>query len=56
MKTFVTSGVFLLAGTIAAFAQSKPGGGVPEIDATAGVAAVAALAAAVALLRERFKR
>ncbi|WP_171060530.1 hypothetical protein [Poseidonocella sp. HB161398] len=29
---------------------------VPEIDATAGVAAVAALGAGVAMLRERFKR
>ncbi len=29
---------------------------VPEIDAAAGVAAVAALGATVAMLRERFKR
>ena len=44
---------FTLASAGAAFAQSKP---VPEIDALAGVAAVAVVGAAVALIRERSKR
>lgn len=45
----------LAASTSAAMAVGLPNE-VPEIDAAAGVAAVAALGGAVALLRERFKR
>ena len=47
-----------LASTGAAFAQSKPvfSQPVPEIDAMAGVAAIAVVGAAVAMIRERNKR
>ncbi|WP_172330222.1 hypothetical protein [Mangrovicoccus sp. HB161399] len=48
----------LAAASIAAPALASDFGDVqvPEIDAAAGVAAVAALGATVAMLRERFKR
>lgn len=57
MKTLVL-GAIAVSVAVPAFAVSGfvvpvP---VPEIDAAAGVAAVAALIAAVAVLRERFKR
>lgn len=52
--------VILSAAVLAAIAvpalATPSGGPVPEIDAGAGVAALAALGASVALLRERFKR
>lgn len=54
MKTIIASAAILGMSTVAAFAQIKPV--VPEIDATAGVAAAAALVGVVVLLRERFKR
>ena len=54
MKTIFTAGVVLALGTVAAHAQIKPV--VPEIDAVSGVAALAAVGASIALLRERFKR
>ena len=56
MKALIASTITLLTAG-AAFAQSKPGSTpVPEIDALAGVAAVAVVGAAVALIRERSKR
>ena len=57
MQALIAS-VITLASTGAAFAQSKPifPQPVPEIDALAGVAAVAVVGAAVAIIRERSKR
>ena len=52
-----TAATFAMAGSALA-AGSKPGGPavVPEIDALSGLAAVAVVGAAVALMRERSKR
>lgn len=54
----IIASVATLASTGAAFAQSKPifAQPVPEIDAMAGLAAVAVVGAAVAMIRERSKR
>ncbi len=52
MKTLISAGVVFALGTVAAHATVQ----VPEIDAGAGVAALAALGAGIALLRERVKR
>ncbi len=53
-----TAAATLVASATGAFATGTPITPipVPEIDAAAGVAAVAALGATVAMLRERFKR
>jgi len=57
MKKFVLAAATLVATAGTALAQSKPGApAVPEIDALAGVAAIAVVGAAVALIRERSKR
>ncbi|QIE43591.1 VPEID-CTERM sorting domain-containing protein [Meridianimarinicoccus aquatilis] len=57
MKTLLTATAMVFVGVVAAYAQAKPPTpSVPEIDAAAGVAALAAVGAGVALLRERFKR
>lgn len=58
MKTIVLAATSLVATAGMALAQggSKPPAVVPEIDALAGVAAIAVVGAAVALIRERSKR
>lgn len=53
MKTIAIATFAILAASAASANGFAP---VPEIDAAAGVAAVAALGGAVAVLRERFKR
>jgi hypothetical protein len=54
-NTIILSAAVLAASTTGALAVVAPVV-VPEIDAAAGVAALAAVAAGVALMRERFKR
>lgn len=56
MTKVIISIAALVASSSAALAVGDPFATVPEIDAAAGVAAVAALGGAVAVLRERFKR
>ena len=62
MKTIAFASLAILAAAPAlantnGFPTLPPvGTAVPEIDATAGVAAMAALGASIAMLRERFKR
>ncbi|MEL6316886.1 MAG: hypothetical protein AAFR16_04510 [Pseudomonadota bacterium] len=58
MKLMLASAATLLVSAQTALAQSKPGAPtvVPEIDALAGVAALAVVGATVALVRERTKR
>ncbi|MEL6522480.1 MAG: hypothetical protein AAFQ66_16050 [Pseudomonadota bacterium] len=61
-KKLVSAAIVLLATSAAVYAQSKgPFGGstpvnVPEITPAAGIAAIAAIGASVALIRERMKR
>lgn len=56
MQKAIIATIALVSSATAAFAV--PGASIfaPEIDAAAGVAALAALGGAVALVRERFKR
>lgn len=56
MKTTVLFATSLILSATAAFAQGKPTPpSVPEIDALAGIAALAVVGAAIALIRERSK-
>ena len=54
MKTTIIFATTMLMSASVAFAQSKVP--VPEIDALSGIAALAVVGAAVALIRERSKR
>lgn len=63
MKTALVTSAVWLASTGAAFAFAKPPGwvgdkptGVPEIDASAGLIAIALVAVGVAIYREIAKR
>lgn len=63
-KKLFSAAIVLIATSVVAYAQSKGpfgGGGnppvnVPEITPAAGIAAIAAIGASVALIRERLKR
>lgn len=55
LKTLLASAFVLAANAASAQAVIDPKPKVPEIDALAGVAAIALVGAAVALIRERSK-
>lgn len=56
-KTILIAGAMVVASvSVAVAGVFKPPTAVPEIEALAGVSAVAAVAGAVALIRERWKR
>ena len=54
-KLYVSAAAMLVASPAYATFMTPPTGGVPEIDALSGLAALAVVGAAVALIRERSK-